>query len=314
MYDNLKISSRCANATRAFVEASIKNYEESKNVKTADRDPFLEETDMVIESVMRREGAAARYQSFSETVRNVLLTETLYKLYKNSVISEYFIKEASDLSVMRSIVSHYVNENGYDNILRNMKSASIATSKLYNTVTESVKYILECVDKNDPNTFVITNDMKDEFFKQLDYSDTDALSKAINDRVATAMDDFVTANRKDHDDINEALKRAQEKIDDAEEKEDTELKESYEFEAKRKISKIRNNPKGIFHSMVSAMSESVLTKPAMQNEFMTEGHLNMDKIVARTGLMYTFLEMLNTSKIEKIDGAYLESVITELKK
>ena len=40
----------------------------------------------------------------------------------------------------------------------------------------------------------------------------------------------------------------------------------------------------------------------------------MDKITNRVALMYNFLEMLNTTRLEKIDGAYLENVIEGLKK
>ena len=47
---------------------------------------------------------------------------------------------------------------------------------------------------------------------------------------------------------------------------------------------------------------------------MTEGHLDMNKIVDRTKLMYTFIEMLNTSRIAKVDASFLEGVISDLTK
>ena len=313
MYEDLKISSRMAEVNRRAVAESIASLNESAASEDRKyRAPFQEENDMLTRIISNKNDSQNRFSSFSETVRTSLLTEALYKVFKESA-SDSMIKDPVDRSIMRSIVNQYVNENGYGNILHKMKTTSIQMSKLYNIVTESVNKILECVDKNNPESFVITKDMKDDFFKQLDYSDSDEISKAINDRVVTAMDNFVTANTKDHDDIENALKRAQEKIDQAPE-EETELKESYNYMAKRQINDIMNAPKGILHSMITAMSESVMKHPEMHGEFMIEGHIDMDKVVRRTSMMYTFLEMLNTTKLENIDESYLEDVIENLKK
>ena len=47
---------------------------------------------------------------------------------------------------------------------------------------------------------------------------------------------------------------------------------------------------------------------------MVEGHLDMDKIVDRTRLMYTFMEMLNTTRLDTIDESYIKDTIINLKK
>ena len=192
-----------------------------------------------------------------------------------------------------------------------MKTASVATSSMYNTINETATRIFESVDKDNPETFAIKPEMKDEFFKQLDYSDSAAISDAINRRVSDAMQDFVSANTKDHEDITAALQKAQEKIAEVPE-EDVELREMYEINAKRAVTEVRNRPKGVVHSMVVAMSESVMKHPEMHDEFMFEGHLDMKKIVSRTSLMYTFMEMLNTSRIDIIDEVYIENIIKGL--
>lgn len=214
---------------------------------------------------------------------------------------------------MRAMVSQYVTENGYDNILDKMRTGSVTLSEIYNIIDSTSSKILESVDKNDPNTFTITPEMKDEFFKSLDYSDSKSISDEINNRVSTAMQDFVTANAKDHEDIQAALQQAQEKIDKAPEKDKEQLTESYTIQAKRRTSEIRNAPKNVFHAMVSAMCESVLKHQDTNNEFLVEGHLDIDKIVSRTSLMYTFMEMLNTSRLDTINEEYIENVIKDLK-
>lgn len=315
MYDEvLTTSGRHAKSNRAYMESVIDEYEKnSKPVKeSANRGSFESERTMVMENMMQRDGISARYHSFSQTVRNALVTEALYKIFSESVDPEVRDDNTSS-SIMRAMVSQYVTENGYDNILNRMKTASVTTSCIYKTITETSDKILKGVDKTDPNTFTITPEMRDEFFKQLNYSDSEAISDAIHQRVADAMDDFVTANTKDHEDITAALQQAQEKIGSVPE-EDTELRECYEMAAKRTATEVRNRPKGVLHSMITATCESVMKHKEMQDEFMTEGHLDVDKIVSRTKLMYTFMEMLNTSRIDKVDAAFIEGVIADLSK
>lgn len=314
MYDEmLKTSGKAARSNRAFVEAAIAEYEElSRPVNTARTDAYVKERNMVMESVMTRDSISNRYHSFANTIRNSLVVESMYRILKESVSDEIKNDNVST-SILRAMVSEYVNEHGYINILNRMKTASVATSTMYNIITESATRMLEGVDKSNPDTFYITPEMKDEFFKQLDYSDSQAISDAIHQRVSDAMEDFVSANTKDHEDITAALQQAQEKIGNVPE-EDEDLRECYSIMAKRKTTEIRNRPKGVFHSMVTAMCESVMKNTNMHNEFMAEGKLDIAKIVNRTHLMYTFMEMLNTTRIAKVDEVFIESVISDLSK
>lgn len=311
MYNDLVISTKHANATRAFVEAAINTYETDNKVENPIYSTkFQNDANIVFESTMRREGVLNKYRSFVETVKSSLLVECLYNIFEHAI--EPSKRDLTNTSIMRAMVSQYVSENGYSDILSRMKTGSVALSEMYNIITNTSRAIIESVDKDDPNTFSITPKMKDEFYKSLNYSDSGAISDAIKDRVSTAMNDFVTANAKDHENIENALKKAQEKIEAAPE-DKTELRESYELQAKRETTKIRNASKNVLHSMVSAMCENVLRNQKDNEEFMTEGHLDIDKIVSRTTLMYTFMEMLNTARIEKVDKAFVENVIKDLK-
>lgn len=312
MYGNdFSISDKRANATKAFVEAAIKTYETANKVETPKyATKFQEEANMVLEGAARKQGVLNRYRSFVETVKSSLVVESLYRILEGSLDRNQ--RDLTNTSILRAMTSQYVTENGYENILSKMSNRSVALSEIHNIITSTSSKILESVDKNDPTTFVITPEMKDEFYKSLDYSDSEAISDAIKDRVSTAMKDFVTANTKDHEDIEAALKQAQDKLETTPE-DAKELRESYEIQAKRKTFEIRNSSKNVLHSMISAMCENVLKDQKANEEFMNEGHLDIDKIVTRTSLMYTFMEMLNTSRLETIDEPYIESVIRDLK-
>ena len=298
--------------TKMFVEAAKAAYE-AKNKPEVEK---KSETEKIRENMnnihMQIDSVHKRYRTFSETVRTSLVTEALYSLYSKSV-NQSVLEDADSRSVMRNIVTSYVNEAGYDNILNRMRRASSAMSETYNIVDKYTRKILEEVDKTNPDTFHVEPEDRDEFFKALDKSeDSEEIAAAINDRVSTAMTDFVNANNKDHEDITAALQSAQEKIDNVD-PEDVDLKESYEMLGKRKINEIRRSPKNVFHGMVSSMCESILKHPDTNAEFINEdSHIDMDKVVNRVGLMYTFVEMLNTARIETVDKAFLEGVIKDL--
>jgi len=310
--EEYKLSPKAAERNRTIIRAAIANYEAAHQpVRESYTQPFNEERLALVENTHRKKVLQDRYVSFGETVRSALVTEAIYKIYKEAT-ADNLVEDTMNRAIMRSIVSEYVAENGCYEILNRMKKASVMTSQMYNTITETAQKILESVDKDDPNTFTITPDMKDEFFKQLDYSDSEAVSDAIKARVSDEVNDFVTANAKDHEDINAALKDAQDKIENVPETEQ-DLREAYEQKARRQVLAIRTAPKNVFHAMVSAVCESTLKNQAEYAEFMHEGHLNVDKVVDRVALMYTFMETLNTARMEKIDEAYIESMLENLR-
>lgn len=311
--DNFKFSDRHIRSTKAYTEALINSYQErnttSEENKMGSNYVYEAESRMIAEQTNARENIGARLQSFSNSVRHNLLIEALYYIFENSM--DHGDKNTNTSTIMRSIVSEYVNENGYFDIMDRMKKASPTTFMIHKIITESHKNIMESVDKNNPDTFRIAPEMRDEFFKQLNYSDSQAVSDAINQRVADAMTDFVDSNTKDHEDITAVLKQAQEKIGDVEPEDDS-LKEAYTRIANGKANDIRNRPKNVLHTMIHSMCESVLKHNELHGEFMTEGKLDVPSIVDRVKVMYTFMEMLNTSKIDVVDEAFINNVIKDL--
>lgn len=309
--DDFKMPKRYAAANKAYVESVINEYNKKMEEKPAKNNVYSE-SDRIMETVASRQNARNRYNSYSESIRTTLVTEALYNLFKESA-PESISSNPSDRSIMRAIVNEYVNDKGYTEILNRMKTASVPMSEMHNIIVSNTKAILEEADKDNPDTFVVTPEMKDNFFDQLNHSDSEDINNAIKERVSDAMEDFVTANTKDHDDIQNALNKAQEEVGETPDDEE-ELKEYYVYKAKREAAEIRNAPKSILHSMISSMCEGVIRNQDQNREFINEGHLDMDKITNRVSLMYNFLEMLNTTKLEKINSAYLENVIEGLKK
>lgn len=311
--ENFKFSDRHLRDTKLYTEALIANYNNRNKGDKANNHrgyTFDKESKMVIEHTSAAQDIGSRLQSFSNSVRCNLLIEAMYKMFKESMHPDD-LNDNATTSIMRAMVSEYVNENGYFEIIRRMRSNSPTTQIIAKIITESHQAVMQSIDKSNPDTFRITPEMRDEFFKQLDYSDSQAVSDAINQRVGDSMADFIDANKKDHEDITAVLKQAQEKIGEIDPEDDS-LKESYTRIATGKTNEIRNRPKSVFHAMVHTMCESVIKHNDMHAEFMSEGKLDISKIVDRVKIMYTFMEMLNTSKIETVNEAFINNVIRDL--
>jgi len=315
MYDNdVAMSIKRKSTMKAYVEAAIAEYEgkASSGSEAHAVDGSLTE-DAIISADTRARMAAsrARYSSFSESVTASLVTEALYDLTSKSLLKE--LQESAECKqILRQIISEYVISNGATELLSKMETASVIMSEMYGTINKHRKKILEGVDKDCSDTFVVTPEMKDEFFKQLNYNDSEAVEDAIRDRVMGATQDFITANTKDHEDINTALQAAQEKI--ATDPEDNELREACEMKSHRAVNEIRNRPKNVLHAMVASLSESVVKNSSTYNGYINEnGSIKMEQIVSRAQTMYTFLEMLNTTSLDKVDACMLEGVIKGLR-
>lgn len=293
----------------AVAETYDNRYAEPTPKKTKN-ELVSKENIAILEAADRRKQSVNRYVSFSQTIRESAVVESLFKLYENSVPRNLNL-DNDNLNIMRNIATSWVQEQGYDNVLNRMKMASVAMSERHSIIEAAADAILDKVDKEDPNTFVITPEMKDDFYAQLNYSDDQAITDTIKDRVSDAMTDFIDSNTKDHDEIMDILKTTEEKID--KKPEDKEMHEGYRELAARKTIDIKNRSKGLFHSMVAAVCENVIKKPDIYDELMYEGHLDMDKIVDRVALSYTFLEMLNTTRLEPATPESIQNILESYK-
>lgn len=307
---------------KAFTEAVISNYANSqKNAKRENelaeinRRRRLDESSRIYEIGMQRDNLATRRESFIESLKTNFLCESIFKIF-NEAVRDDLKKDPAARTIMRCMVNSFVQENDTNSIIRKMRNGSNLLSEIHNLITSHTKAILEDSDNN--GEMIITQDMKDDFFNALDYTDAESISERIKERVATAVADFVDNNAKEHEEIQNILATAAEKIEklpsSGDEEKDQAVAESYNQIAKGNANTIRNRRKNVFHSLVTAMAEQVIRNKDMQAEFMYEGKLDMNKIVNRVELMYTFMETVNSIKLINIDETFIEETIAEMKK
>ena len=256
-----------------------------------------------------------RKSSFFESVTHALLSESIFKVYKEAM-DPHLVRDPAIHTMMRAMVSEFVKED-YNEILSKMRSKSAILSEMYNVITSTRSQIIkeaeESYSDNNVDAFEIKNNIKDEFFDKLNDLDTESISNAIRERVQDAEEKFMIDNQNDHQKIITALQLTKDKMEEVSDKPE-EVKESYQRLSKRYITKVRNRQKSVFESMVMAVSESALKDPDLREEFVEGAKLNVGKIVDRVKTMYTFIETVNTLQLYPVDKAYMNDLIESLRK
>ena len=305
-------------SNKVLVEGAIDTYNkriemEAQARKDEDiaRSKAFKESEAFVVKQGSRFAAQKRFASYSESVTHALLSECIYHVFKNSMRKE-LLEQENVTAMMRAMVGEFVKEDSAD-ILYKMRNKTATLSEMYNLITSTKKTILENVDQFDPSSFRIDREVKDNFFEKLDLMDTESIENAIRERVTNAVDDFMTANKQDHDRIMGALQMTKDKLEEVK-NEPEEVKESYQRISKQYIGKVRNRKKSVFESMVSAMCESVMKDDVLKEQYSEGAKLNIGKIVDRIETMYTFIECVNTMKLYDVDEAYMKSVIDSLRK
>lgn len=299
--------------TKKFVNALL---EDAKKIETENKrkesllDNIYNESfstnDGIIKASLSAESLAAKKRTFNENVKTALLSECLYKIYNEAF--GLSISNDGDESIKRAFVNNYIKENGVNDLLGRFKYTSNLLSEMSLLVNKYSRSILEKAEKE--KDYSIDPEIKDQFFKDLNIMDSGEATESIRMRVTSAVDEFIQNNINNKMDIEDTINDIKEKIALTK---DESVKESYDHLAKRKISSIRNRKKSIFESMVHNLMECILKNDELKSEYMNESKIDMDKVIERTKIMYTFLETVNTLKMENVNEEYLEKVINSIK-
>ena len=167
--------------------------------------------------------------------------------------------------------------------------------------------------------FIAAKNVNDEFFDKLIGLNDEKITEKINQRVCASIEDYVQANVNDKLDLEELAEKTKEKIDNIKAKnaeERDKIAESYTLQYQRQVNDIkqRNNRKvGIFEQLLHSTTRSIVSDNTILESFTCEdGKLDMNKINNKVTVMYSFLEMLNTTQMVNVNEAYLENIIKNM--
>lgn len=261
---------------------------------------------------MRRSSLSNKKAKFLESVKEAFLMEAMVKLYNESYL--YRLNDNNKSAVKNMIVS-FIKEHGAGNLICSFSTKNIVLSeiarvvdKYYNKVLESTdKKIKEC-DCTDPIELNLDKTIADDFFKELETLDYSDASNLIKERVADAIQQFIDynyANKLEYEDI---IKTTQENINASHSADET-VAEQYSMQAKRKINEMKlMQNKSIFNILVENFAHKVITNKDLRDKYTNSKKvIDMDKIVEDAQIVYTMLEMINTTNMIKVN----ESTLTD---
>ena len=226
--------------------------------------------------------------AFTSESRDFLLSESL-----SYIMNKCFPSTIDESLLMRgrAVVESFVAEEGSMSLLNQFKTKTLFLSELANIIESTHKKVLHsCEGKDAP--FKITNSDMKAFHNRIDTMNTDTITKEIVSRVTKAEEEFMKANLKDKETLEELAEKTKQNIDNVKAKDsdtENEIKQECSALYRRQVDNIMNRKKSILESMVLRMSKAVVTEESVLPQFTQEnGKLDMQKIIDVSEVMYTF--------------------------
>ena len=308
-----------------FKDAAIYLHEmeqariEADKIK-ADNDKFI------------KESAEERYDHLRNDRRKIQQAFSEYKLMVKDVCLAYVIEgmmnpaidlstlEPKDQNMVHGLVNNYIKEaGGASAILARIGNKTSLLDTIKEEVEEVSEEIIAKADPQNPETFVVDKEDVEKMMKKLNANDDfDEVKSAIAIRVVGAEDSFLSNAQAEKEKIKEIMLKAEDKCKsvDADTEMSDEVKDDIKQEAtrmaQREISRINNMPKkSVFDEMVRLFSQSAVKNN--RKEFLLEsGHANIDRIYSTVKSMYTLLETIQSSKLERVDEAYIDNALKSI--
>ena len=290
-----------------------KELEEKEKYKKSLKDKEEKnKADEIMNNQIKKKVAKENYNNFIADVHDYLLENFLYVLTSKSLL-ETSVTEVNE-SFLKAIIHEYVQSNGYYKIIDRMKlQNTMFLAESVNYLETYHKIITEDASEEDEVHEIDPNN-RDDFYNDLDNESIENIADIIRRRVSQATEDFINKNMLDDINIKDILADTKEKIDTintGNKEVDEEIKQEHTIAMKRKLQQIENRPKSVFEQLVYNISKYVINNEDIYMEYSdSQGKLDMDKIVDRAKYLYTFLEMLNTTRIENFNNSNILDAIS----
>lgn len=253
------------------------------------------------------------FNAFTSESKDFLLTESLNYLLRKCLPEN--ITESLAMNA-RAVVESFVKEETSFSLLNRFKTKTLLLSELANVVETTHQKVLHGAEGKDAPFKISNSDMK-AFHNKLDSLDCDQVTKEIVSRVTKAEEEFVKANIKDKEtleELSDATNKKLEGIKNKDEEKEKLIKQECTAMYRRKVDTLMNRKKGILESIVLRMSRNIVTEETLLSSFTQEnGKLDMQKIIDTSEVMYTFMEMVNTMRIKDVNTSYLNDILSSIK-
>lgn len=296
----------------------LENSNASLDSSSTQQDEALTESQQeYLNDARRREEIRTKQDNTSDmmvAIYEAFLFEALYSTFDNSIAGHSHV---AIQPLMRAMVKGYINEaGGAFALLDKMRTKTLYLSEINRIVNKYAKQVINETKLDGETEIIIDDEVKKSFYDELNATEIEDVTSEIRSRVSDAMSQFISDNAAKKQEIqkiiddNTKLKEGIKKDDPYVDAEG--LAEAYDVKANQKINALKNSDNTVISYFINGVAKSTIKNPKLFTESSVNGRLDMDKVIDKAGTMYTFLEMLNTTKLEDVNEEYLKKVINDL--
>jgi hypothetical protein len=271
-----------------------------------------EQRAQILEQQIKKETQQRKLEAFVNESKEFLVVEFMNFLLEKCIPDR---ATSEQRNYGRMIVESFVQEEGADNLLDRFRTKTLFLSEAATTIDSHHRQIIHGSEVS--GLAHADNSEIKQFYSDLDGMDYDAMCKAIVDRVTKAEGDFVTANVKDKELIEDMAEKTQEKIDKVKgktEEDENEMKMEHVAIYNQKLNDLSNRSRNILESIVKHTALHIVSDDSIRESYTkADGKLDTQKIIEMSEIMYTFLEMVNTTRIKDVNANYINEAIQSIK-
>lgn len=261
------------------------------------------------EEMMYRNSLPRKYSEFITSVKEEFLGECIHYVFNES-LNVFDRRNKKQELVKKALVNNFIKEQGVNSLLTKFRTKNALLSEFALIVDKAVNAVTETTDVYNKNSWTVDTDIKNRFTSDLVDCNSKEAIITITDRVTDAETEFVNDNMRRKMEIDNILQSKKDKLDAIEDKSE-EIKESVAAGFDRKIKTIKNRPvSSIYQVIAESMTKNALSDESLRSIYIKEGNLDMDTLLEDAGVIYTFLETLNTT--EMIDEKFIQNFINEI--
>lgn len=271
-------------------------------------------TQVMMDRERKRQAVREQYIRFVDKIEANVFKEALNYLVQKT-LPETIGDEGRQIA--KGLCTKYVEESSIPTMLRRFKTTSLPLAEMAIIIENTTEKIKNNVDPSNELTFTINQKDKKDFFDSLANVGFDKIVDKVRARVAKATEEFVQNNIKDKTEMEKMALATKERIEAAKTKNDEERKQvtkeftsMYNGHVNRMVSKRKRN---VYEQMINSMANTVMKNDQLRPGFVNESNgLDVEKVGSVVNVMYTFLETVNTAKIEKMTEKRIKDFIKSI--
>jgi hypothetical protein len=272
-----------------------------------------------MERIQNRNALLEQRAARNEKVKSAFLAECMMKLFRESFQGPM---TKSDENVAKNLINQFITENGAGKLINDFGFKNLTLSEMSRVCMRAYSAYLETSQapetsgipsrEEDYMDYKLDDTVADDFYKDLDGLDVSDAGKLIKERVSDAISEFIDSNVTNKLEYQDIIQAAQDRVRSISGS-DEDLAEAYISQAKRKINDYKlASRKNVYHCLVESLAKTIYKDEQLKAKYIHEATMDMDAVTNSATIIYTMLEMMNTTKMIEMDEEFINEYIKSL--